>query len=121
MEVSRKGSAGISSAAAPESTGDTVTVAAFDPAVFDALSAGNPSSSGRELSDLEATQEIPVTFRPAPPVAVRSVSTAPPPRPQTVAASPVASPNPKKGVVSGYLILALAAVLTVWVCVTLRQ
>ncbi len=114
MEVSRDGSRGITLASSSDSTGDTVTVAAFDPAVFDAGLVRDPSPSDRELSDLEATQEIPVTFRPAP-VATRRLPAAPT-RPQTAVMSPAAPP--KKGTLSGFLILAMGVALTAWLWVT---
>jgi hypothetical protein len=123
MEVSKEElatstlkSRGTSLTSPPESTGDTVTVAAFDPAVFDAKWGSDPLSSGRELSDLEATLEIPVTFRPAPAAAAPSMS-ADPKWPPTAAMSSVAPP--KKGVLSGLVILTLGVVLTVWLCATL--
>jgi hypothetical protein len=115
MEVSRDGSRGISLASSSDNTGDTVTVAAFDPAVFDAGLIRDPSSSDRELSDLEATQEIPVTFRPAPPAATRRLPAAPT-RPPTAVVSPEAPQ--KKGVLSGFLILAIGVALTAWLWVT---
>jgi hypothetical protein len=114
MEVSRDGSRGSSLASSSDSTGDTVTVAAFDPAIFDAGLVRVPSPSDRELSDLEATQEIPVTFRPAPAATHRLPTT--PAQPQTAVMSPEAPP--KKGMLSGFLILAMGVALTVWLWAT---
>ena len=114
MDVSRNGSRGMSLGSSSDSTGDTVTVAAFDPAVFDAGLVRDPAHSERELSDLEATQEIPVTFRPAP-AATRRLPAAPT-RPQTAVRSPAAPP--KKGTLSGFLILAMGIALTVWLWLT---
>ena len=101
-----------------------------DTGVFDAEFVNDPSHSERELSDLEATLEIPVPGRPAPPPGVPSLTTRSPQAaarsmttspawPQAAAVNPVASPG--KGVLSRLLVLVIGVALTVWLWATLTH
>lgn len=91
-----------------------------DTGVFDAGFVNDPSHSERELSDLEATLEIPVPSRPAPSSAARSMTmTTSPAWPQAAAVSPVAPLS--KGVLSRLLVLVIGVALTAWLWVTLTH
>ena len=89
-----------------------------DTGVFDAEFVNDPSHSERELSDLEATLEIPVPSRPVPSAAARSMATSPA-WPQAAAMNPVVPPS--KGVLSRFLVLVIGVALTVWLWATLTH